>query len=332
MLRIAINEPKPFQLHSPDSLEHAADLGGRLWPDAAYMAGGCDLIDRLKHQLQNPRNIINLKGIKALHGVQDKGNTLLIGALTKLSDIERDMHLHKSMPALALAASRVATPQIRNLGTVGGNLLQDSRCPYYRGAWYCYRAGGIECYAHHGLNYEHAVFGGDRCWTVTPSDLAPVMVALHATIHARTGDGNISFPAHHLFSWAGDDIRHLHKLHSGQILTGIEIPVRKNQISMFIKNAPRNAWDFSRASVALSAEKTAGKLHNWRVVMGGVSSVPWRSRDAENVLENNSLSDSVIEAAAKATSTGAAPVRDSEYKVPLVRKLVRQALQQMQQV
>lgn len=234
--------------------------------------------------------------------------------------------LTNDVVTLVLAASRVATPQIRNRGTVGGNLLQDSRCPYYRGGFYCYRAGGLECYAHHGLNYEHAVFGGDRCWTVTPSDLAPVMVALDARVLLQSRGGTRTIPAHQLFTWPGDDILHVNIAHSGQILTGIEVPVRSGQRSIFIKNAPRNAWDFSRANVAVAVEMQGGVCRNCRVVLGGVATTPWRRQGAERRLEGQTLSAAVIAAAADAAISGADPLPDSAYKVPLARQLVREPL------
>jgi xanthine dehydrogenase YagS FAD-binding subunit len=248
-----------------------------------------------------------------------------------LSDIERDADLRRSVPALVLAVSRVATPQIRNRGTVGGNLLQDSRCPYYRGGFDCYRAGGLECYAHHGLNYEHAVFGGDRCYTVSPSDLAPVMVALDARIHMQTAGGASSVPAHQLFVGPGDDILHMNIIHSGQVLTEIAIPVRSHQRSIFMKNAPRNAWDFSRASVAIALEMQGETCRSCRIVLGGVATTPWRCRQAEQVLKGQRLSASVITAAAKAGTSGATPLPDSDYKVPLVRQLIRDALNELDQ-
>jgi xanthine dehydrogenase YagS FAD-binding subunit len=154
MWQIAVDEPVPFELLSPRSLDEAVDLAARHGRDCALMAGGSDLLDQLKLQRRTPRYVINLKTIPGLRGLNIAGDRVSIGALTTLGELERSGDLKRLCPGLSLAAARVATPQIRNVGTLGGNLLQDSRCPYYRGPWYCYRAGGIQCDARHGVNEE----------------------------------------------------------------------------------------------------------------------------------------------------------------------------------
>jgi xanthine dehydrogenase YagS FAD-binding subunit len=329
MQRAGIDEPKAFELLTPDSLEQAVALGARYGSDGEYLAGGCDLIDVLKHQLRRPRHVIALGKIDALRFMRASSYQLLLGALTRLSEIERDERLHSHVPALALAAGRIASPQIRNLGTLGGNLLQDSRCPYYRGPWYCYRHGGIVCDAHHGINAEHAIFGADRCYTVTPSDLAPVVVALDARIHIQTPEGPGSLAAKDLFLAPSQNITRLHRLDAGEILTAVEIALQANSRSTFIKYAPRNAWDFSRASIAVALVNESGICRNCRVVLGGVSAIPWRSRGAERALECHRLTPQVIEEAAIAATYGAEPLEYNAYKVPLVRRLVREALVQL---
>jgi xanthine dehydrogenase YagS FAD-binding subunit len=328
MLRITIDEPKPFELHSPADFAAALQLAADHRGDCAYLAGGCDLLDQLKHQWHNPRHVINLKAIKGLSGIERQGGHARVGALTKLSAIERDAELAKVLPALVHGAGRVATPQIRNMGTIGGNLLQDSRCPYYRGPWYCYRDGGIVCDAQHGINREHAIFGGDRCFTVTPSDLAPVVVALDAVIHIRGPGGERRLAAPDLFVPPSENITIMHRLQGGEILTAVEFPVSVGRRSTFIKNTVRNSWDFSRASVAVALSLDGGKARNVRIVLGGVAVVPWRSYAAEQVIEGAALDDKSIEAAASAATDGASPLTYNGYKVGLVRKLVREALTQ----
>lgn len=329
MLRMTIDEPKPFQLHSPTDLDSALKLAADHNRDCAYLAGGCDLMDQLKHQWHNPRHVINLKKINGLEGIKKDGDRVRVGALTKLSAIERDADLGKVLPALVHGASRVASPQIRNMGTIGGNLLQDSRCPYYRGPWYCYRNGGIVCDAHHGINREHAIFGGDRCFTVTPSDLATVVVALDAVIHVRGQGGDYTLAAHDLFVPPSENITIMHRLQGGDILTAVEVPVRGSRRSAFVKNTVRNAWDFSRASAAVALDINGSKARNVRVVLGGVAAVPWRSQSAEQALEGTTFDEKSIEAAASAAADGASPLRYNGYKVGLVRRVVREALTQL---
>jgi len=186
--QIAVDEPVAFELLSPRSLDEAVELATRHGRDCALLAGGSDLLDQLKQHRLTPRFVINLKTIPGLRSLTVTTDGISIGALTTLGELERNAELRRLCPGLSIAASRVATPQIRNVGTLGGNLLQDSRCPYYRGPWHCYRAGGIQCDARHGVNQEHAIFGGNRCYTVSPSDMAPALIALDATaaIHGTT--------------------------------------------------------------------------------------------------------------------------------------------------
>ncbi|MBI3653229.1 MAG: FAD binding domain-containing protein [Acidobacteria bacterium] len=180
-----------------------------------------------------------MKSIAGLKRLEANSSSLTLGALTTLGEIERSKQLKQLAPAIIKAAARVATPQIRNLGTVGGNLLQDSRCPYYPGAWQCYRKGGIVCDAVRGINTEHALFGGDRCYTVTPSDLAPVMVALTATAKLHSPRGNYETDFGDLYRLQKDDITNMHRLLPDEILTEVVIPLSPHQRSTFIKYAMR---------------------------------------------------------------------------------------------
>jgi xanthine dehydrogenase YagS FAD-binding subunit len=326
---IGIDEPKAFEFLQPRTVAEAGEMSARYGGRAAYLAGGCDLLDQLKHQWSTYEYVINLKSIPQLKGVQRGGASVRLGALTTLGEIERHPELKAVAPGLVTAATRVATPQIRNAGTIGGNLLQDSRCPYYRGPWYCYRAGGIVCDAHHGVNTEHAIFGGDRCYTVTPSDTAPMLVALEAIAHVYRNGAEIELPVAELFVPPKENIRVMHRLGAGEILTEIEVPLRTGARSNFVKHAPRGSWDFAQASVAVSFSQQGETMRDCRVVLGAVAPIPWRSQAAEAALEGKKLSDDVIEAAASAAIHGASPLAYNEYKIPLVKKLVRRALREL---
>jgi xanthine dehydrogenase YagS FAD-binding subunit len=327
--QIAIDEPKSFELLAPASIEQAIEWANKYGKDAALLAGGCDLLDKLKNQWFAPRYVINLKSIAELKRIEPASSSLKLGTLTTLGEIERNAKLKQIAPAIVKAASRVATPQIRNLGTVGGNLLQDSRCPYYRGPWECYRAGGIVCDAVRGINTEHALFGGDRCYTVTPSDLAPVMVALDAIAKVQGTRGLYETHFADMFLLPKDDIRHMHKLLPDEILTEIEIPLPSNQRSTFIKYAARNAWDFAQASLAVAFTVEGSTIRNVRLVFGAVAPTPWRSLQAEQILEGKQLNESLIEEAALAAVKGAEPLTHNEYKIGLMKKLVRVALTEL---
>jgi xanthine dehydrogenase YagS FAD-binding subunit len=327
--QIAIDEPKSFELLMPASVEQAIEWAHKYGEDAALLAGGCDLLDKLKNQWFAPRYVINLKSLASLKRLESAGSSLKLGALTTLGEIERNAQLKQLAPAIVKAAGRVATPQIRNLGTVGGNLLQDSRCPYYRGPWECYRAGGIMCDAVRGINSEHALFGGDRCFTVTPSDLAPVMVALNATATVQGTGGRYETQLADVFLLPKDDIRHMHKLLPDEILTEVEIPLPANQRSTFIKYAARNAWDFAQASLAVAFTQEGSTVRNARIVFGAVAPTPWRSAEAERLIEGKPLSESLIEEAAIAAVSAAEPLTHNEYKIGLMKKLLRTALTEL---
>jgi xanthine dehydrogenase YagS FAD-binding subunit len=328
--QLAVDEPAAFELLSPRSLDEAAELAVRHGDDCALMAGGSDLLDQLKQHRRTPRYVINLKTIPGLRTVNITGDRISIGALTTLGEMERNEELTRLCPALTMAASRVATPQIRNVGTLGGNLLQDSRCAYYRGPWYCYRAGGIQCDARHGVNQEHAIFGGNRCYTVSPSDTAPALIALGATatIHGTTPR---QAPVEDLFMPPSENITVMHRVTQGQILSEVTVPIRSGVRSTFIKYAMRNSWDFAIASVAIALRIDAGLARDSRIVLGGVAPIPWRSADAEREVEGKRLDEATIQAVARAAIAGARPLAQNEYKVALVKKLVRTALMELAQ-
>ena len=328
MWQIAVDEPAAFELLSPRSLEDAVALAAQHGEDCALMAGGSDLLDQLKLHRRTPRYVINLKAIPGLRAIDVTESRVSIGALTTLGELERSAELRRLCPALSLAASRVATPQIRNVGTLGGNLLQDSRCPYYRGPWYCYRAGGIQCDAHHGMNQEHAIFGGSRCYTVSPSDTAPVLVALGATvtIHGATVQ---QLPVEQVFVAPGENVTVMHRVSSGSVLSEIRVPLRQGTRSTFIKYAMRNSWDFAIASVAAALRIDNGIARDVRIVLGGVAPIPWRSDAAEREIEGVRLDETTIEAAARRSIAGAHPLAHNEYKIALVMKLVREALTEL---
>lgn len=330
MWQIAADEPLAFELLSPRSLDEAVDLAARHGQDCALMAGGSDLLDQLKLHKRTPRYVINLKSIPDLRSLNVSSDRIAIGALTTLGELERHADLRRLCPALGMAASRVATPQIRNVGTLGGNLLQDSRCPYYRGPWYCYRAGGIQCDARHGMNQEHAIFGGNRCYTVSPSDTAPALIALGAFVTVRGADTR-EMPLEDLFMPPGENITVMHRLMPGTVLSQISVPVRPGMRSTFVKYAMRNSWDFALASVGAALRIDGGMARDVRVVLGGVAPIPWRNVDSERELEGKALDRMTIESAAQAAVAGAHPLAQNEYKVPLVKKLVRAALTELMQ-
>lgn len=318
--QIAIDEPASFRLLEPRSLEEAARL--LAGESAVALAGGCDVLERIKTQWIRPREVVNLKTIPGLSGVSGRE----IGALATLAAVARESRLPA---ALRQAAVRVATPQIRNLGTQGGNLLQDSRCPYYRGPWHCYRAGGATCDALRGFTYEHALWGGERCYTVSPSDTAPALAALGAEVEVFGGGRLRRMPIERLFAPPSYDITSMHTLERGEILTRILLPeAPPGAGSAFRKAAARQSWDFALASAAVYVEMEGDRCRLARVVLGAVAPVPWRAVEAEQALLGARLRDR-IEQAARAAVSGAQPLPHNAYKIGLVKRLVREALEEI---
>jgi xanthine dehydrogenase YagS FAD-binding subunit len=357
-MKLQVDEPRPFKLMSPPTVEEAVRLWHEYRGQAAYLAGGGDLMDVVKRDLARPSVVVDLKRIATLRGITAEVDTpqpsVKLGALTTLRELAEDETVRRYLPALATAASRVATPQIRNVGTLGGNLLQENRCPYYRGPWHCYRHGGLHCYAYHGFHREHAIFGGDRCYVVSPSDLAPVIVAGNAIVHVQGRKGPRTLDAEELFVPASQNLMRMHALDEGEVLTAIEfrvrdprqarrkfggglgtrgsispLPLEQRFPSVFIKYAMRNAFDFALASVCVFLDRDGHRVDRCRIALGAVAATPHRARDAERVVAGNSLSNEVIHEAAQAAVHGAEPLELNEYKVGLVRKLVTEALQEL---
>jgi xanthine dehydrogenase YagS FAD-binding subunit len=302
--------------------------------------------------------LLDLKRIPALRGIKANPTapqpSITLGSLTTLRELAEDENVRRYLPALAAAALRVATPQIRNIGTLGGNLLQENRCPYYRGPWHCYRHGGMHCYAHHGFHREHAIFAGDRCYVVSPSDLAPVIVAGNALVHVHGRKGPRTMDAEDLFVPASQNLKRMHVLDDGEVLTAVEfrvrqpqqphgslvgdrgvrgsvapLPLEKRFPNVFIKYAMRNSFDFALASVCVFLDRDGRRVHRCRIALGAVAATPYRAREAERVVAGKLLTDEVIHEAARAAVLGAEPLALNAYKVELVQKLVTEALQEL---
>lgn len=359
-MKLQIDEPRPFKLASPATVDEAVKLWHERRGEAMYLAGGGDVVDVVKRHLARPTMLIDLKRIPAMRGITANVTAaqpgFTVGALTTLDEVAGDETVLRYLPALAEAAARVATPQIRNVGTVGGNLLQENRCPYYRGPWHCYRHGGMHCYARHGFNREHAIFEGDRCYVVSPSDLAPVIVAGNAIVHVHGKDGPRTISAGKLFVPASKNLTRMHALDEGEVLTAVEfrvrepeqqaehplegrglrgsispVPLEKRFSSVFIKYSMRNAFDFALASVAVILDRKGDghRASRCAIVLGAVAATPYRAREAEQIVAGNTLTDEVIHEAARAAVRGAEPLALNEYKVGLVEKLVTEALQEL---
>jgi len=318
-----------FDLYQPDTVEAAVDLAGRLGADGWLVGGGQDSYDWLKNRIKRTPAVIDLSGVASLKGVRDLEGGIEIGALTTLSEIENDPMVKERFGLLAQAAGRVASPQIRNAGTLGGNLCQDTRCWYYRGGVDCYRAGGNMCYADTpaGQNREHAIFNASRCVAVTPSDTANALTALDARMVILSSAGERTVRAGEFFVGPDVDIRRMTTLEPGEILTAVRIPATwAGAAFYFEKIADRLVWDFALVSIAAALQLDGVKIRDARIVCGAVSCVPHRLREVERAIVGSPRNEETAQRAAALASAGAKPLAFNQFKIPLMENLVRRAI------
>jgi xanthine dehydrogenase YagS FAD-binding subunit len=318
-----------FELFQPTDLAGALELAERYGADGWKVAGGQDSLDWLKDRAKRTQAVIDLTRIPELNGIRESADGLEIGALTTLSEIEQSPLVREKFGLLATAASRVASPQIRNVGTLGGNVSQDTRCWYYRSGIDCYRAGGTTCYADtpQGMNREHCLFGADRCVAVTPSDTGPALVALDASMVIRNTDGERVVPAADFFIGPQINIERMTVLEADDILTAIRVPgTWANATFYFEKVADRNTWDFALVSIAAAMRLSGGVIDDIRIVAGGVQCVPRRLTGVENIVKGSPKNAETAKLAGGSASRGATPLNYNQFKISLLENLVTRAI------
>jgi len=318
-----------FELYQPTQLDDALALLDRYGKDGWKMAGGNDSLSWFKERVKRPKAVIDISGIAVLKGIRETPDGVEIGSLTTLTEIERNPMIRAKYRVLADAARRVASPQIRNTGTIGGNLAQDARCWYYRYGLPCYRAGGNTCFADtpEGVNREHALFDADRCVAVSPSDTAPALVALDAKMVIKSSKGERIAGAEEFFIGPKTDITRLTSLKPEEILTGVRIP--KSWASArfyFEKVADRDAWDFALVNVAAAIVVNNGVVARSRIACGGVSAVPRRLTVVEEVIQGKPVEEATAKLAGQSAVRGARPLNYNQFKIPLMANLVTRAV------
>ncbi len=318
-----------FDLVQPADIESALELLREHGRDAWALAGGYDSFDWFKNRGKQPSVVVDLEGLDELKGVRETGDGIEIGATTSLTDIENDPLVRERYGLLAEAVSVVASPQIRNGGTIGGNICQDTRCWYYRYGMPCYRAGGNVCYAGapDAMNREHALFGADRCVAVTPSDSAPALVALDAEMVVRNARGERVIPAGEFFMPPGVDITRMTVLDPDDLLTAVRIPARWAGARFhFEKVADRKTWDFPLVNVAAAFRVADGRIEDSRIVLGAVECIPRRLADVEDLVRGRVPNESTAAEAGELATQGARPLNYNHFKIPLVKNLVARAV------
>ena len=324
-----------FELFQPASIPDAQRLLVRYGADALVLAGGLDSLDWLKDRIKRPQAVVDLSGIAELKGIRVWGDGLEIGAMTTLTEIVRHPVVRERYSILLDATEAAASPQIRNQGTVGGNVTQDTRCWYYRAGWACYRAGGNICYADtpQAINREHAILEADRCVAVNPSDTAPALIALEAQMVIRTPEGERVVPAEDYFVGPGTDITRMTVLRPGDLLTSIRFPgTWAGAQFYFEKIRDRNVWDFALVSVASAMVTTGTTIDRMRLVVNGVAARPLRLRAVEDLVRGKPRNEATAMVAGSLAIEGAQPLPFNAYTVPLMRNLVKRAIRGVEEV
>ena len=318
-----------FELFQPASVDDAVALLREHGSDAWVLAGGLDSFDWLKDRIKRPKVLVDLSQIKDLAGVREMDGGIEIGAMTTLTDVVNDPSVKAKFAILSEAAEAAASPQIRNQGTIGGNVSQDARCWYYRAGFPCYRAGGNMCYADTptAINREHAILGADRCVAVSPSDSAPAMVALEAKMVIKSSKGERVVDAENYFIGPAFDITRMTTLEPGELLTAIRIPSTwANTEFYFEKVRDRPVWDFPLVNIASARVVNGGKIERIRIVLNGVAAHPWRLAKVEEAVTGQMVNEQTADMAGQMAVEGAVPLRYNAYKVLLLRNLVKRAI------
>jgi len=318
-----------FELFQPASISDVVTLLNRYSPNAWVMAGGMDSFDWLKDRIKRPNVVIDLSQVESLRGIKALNGGLEIGAGTTLTEVAGDSLVRDKFALLAEAAELVASPQIRNQGTIGGNVSQDTRCWYYRAGWSCYRAGGNICYADTptAVNREHAILGADRCVAVNPSDTAPALVALDAQMVIQSARGERVVNAEDYFIGPEIDITRMTVLAPDELLTAIRVPSTWAGAEFYFEKVrDRNVWDFPLLNVASAATYAARNIERIRVVINAAAARPLRLHAVEAAVVGKPRTEQTAELAGQIAVQGAQSLRYNGYKIPLMRNLVKRAI------
>jgi xanthine dehydrogenase YagS FAD-binding subunit len=318
-----------FELFQPATVDDALRLLGEHRQDAWVLAGGLDSFDWLKDRIKRPKVVIDLSQVNELRGVREVNGGLEIGAMTTLTEVVRHPVVKAKFSILSTGAESAASPQIRNQGTLGGNVSQDARCWYYRGGWKCYRAGGNICFADTptAINREHAILGADRCVAVNPSDSAPALIALEAQMVIRNAKGERVVNAEDYFIGPSLDITRMTVLKPGDLLTAIRIPATWAGAQFYFEKVrDRAVWDFPLMNVASAMVVNGGNIERIRIVVNAAAARPLRLTAVEDAVRGKPNNAATGEMGGKLAVVGAEPLRYNAYKIPLMRNLVKRAI------
>ena len=318
-----------LELFQPGTVDDALALLAEHGSDAWVYAGGLDTLDWFKDRVKRPKVVVDIGGIDSLREIRTTADGIEIGAMARLIDVVNNADIQAQFPALALSAKSAASPQIRNVGTIGGNIGQDTRCWYYRDGWTCYRAGGNICYASPptAMNREHCILGASRCVAVNPSDTAPVLVALEAEMVVRRGSAERVIPAEEFFVGPEIDIERMTALEPGDLLMSIRIPSKWAGARVYFEKVrDRDSWDFPLVNVATAVKESGGSIEDARVVVNGVAPTPVRLTAVESAIIGQSMNEQTAERAGNVAIQGVAPLTHNGFKVNLMKNLVKRSI------
>lgn len=319
---------KNFKLAEPQTIEQALALLAKGGEKVFLMAGGTDLLTEIKEGVVEPDIVIDLKTIQGLSFIKKEKDGVHIGALTTVAELALDPVIRQEYAGLHEAALSVATPQLRNVGTVGGNLCQRPRCWYYRDSQVtCRKKGGSQCYASRGRNKYHAIFGGGMCYIVYPSDLAPALISLEAQVMVSSPRGEKTMPLADFYALPSKNIRRENILGSDEILREVRIPLaKKEEKSAYVKLKERGTWDFALVSAAVKGGVSGKSFRDLKIVLGGVAPIPWRLEKVEEALRGKKVSEPLIKEATRAALQEAKPLEENGYKKTLIEAAVSRAV------
>lgn len=317
-----------FAYVNAENVEQASSLLSGEWGETMVIAGGTDLLGELKEYIETPAKVVNLKSIPGLDEIKADETGLTIGALATVGDIAAHPTIQEHYTVLAEAAASVASPQIRNVGTLGGNLCQRPRCWYYRNPEIiCLKKGGDMCYAVEGLSKYHAIFGGGPVYIVHPSDTAPALIALGATVKIVGPDGEKTMPLEEFFILPDINPQRENVLEPNEVVAEVYVPKPPaNTKSFYIKARERGSFDFALSSVAAAFQMNGSTCRAASIVLGGVAPIPWRSKEAEAALNGKRITEAVAKRAGSEAVKNAEPLNDNGYKVALTQNLVSRAV------
>jgi xanthine dehydrogenase YagS FAD-binding subunit len=319
---------KDFRIAQPKTVEELAALLAETKEKVAIMAGGTDLIDELKSGVAGPDIVIDIQAIEALAGIARDKDGLGIGPMTRVAALAEDPAVARDYPILKEAALSLATPQLRNTGTVGGNLCQRPRCWYYRDPEVvCRKKGGSSCFAFRGRNKYHAIIGGSGCFIVYPSDLAPALISLGARVTVGSARGDKVMPLEDFYKPPSVNVRKENVLADDEFLRDIRVPAPKpGQKGTYVKLKERGTWDFAVASAAVTGVVGGGAFSEIAIVAGGIAPVPWRMKAAEDLIRGKTVTEALVRQAADEALKAATPLAENAYKKDLAAVAVRRAV------